>query len=131
MLNLKNFLLLIVILTVSGCHGNRSTKQITHPITNQTLTLLVLGGISKDYTYLIEGEYNSTYTPKSVNFVVFRDSFGISYNDTSWVVYYLGDIVEELNQQKMNIVYKKLENKFEYRHLIDSTKTDFVYRYYF
>lgn len=118
-------------LTVNCCHSNRSLKQFTHPVTNDTLTLLILGGIDNAYTYLIEGEYNNTDIPKSINFVAFDDSFGIAYNDTSWVVYYLGDIVDELHQKEMNIVYKNLENNFEYRFLVDSTQTDFVYRYYF
>ncbi len=115
---------------MSSCDSNRSLKQLTHPITDEIITLLILGGISDDYTYVIQGEYKSNEIPKGHVFAAFRDSFGISYNDTSWVIYHLGDIEEQNDLDRMNITFHKL-NKVEYRNLIDSSETEFIYSYYF
>jgi len=113
-----------------GCDSNRSIKHLNHPITNESITLLVLGGVSNDYTYVIQGEYNSKQIPKSSLFAAFHDSFGISFNDSTWVVYHLGDIVDEYELDQMNFQFIKLD-KIEYRQLIDKTETEFVHRYYF
>ncbi|MEQ9091519.1 MAG: hypothetical protein RIE52_10550 [Balneola sp.] len=101
-----------------------------HPNTNEIITLLILGGISNDLTYLIQDEYTSNEIPKSNFFAAFRDSFGISYNDTSWVIYHLGDIEDQYEKDQMNFDFVRLD-KVEYRYLIDSTDTEFVHRYYF
>lgn len=121
---------LFFVFFLSSCDSNRSLKQLTHPITDEVITLLILGGISDDYTYVIQGEYKSNEIPKGSVFATFRDSFGISYNDTSWVIYHLGDIEEQNDLDRMNITFHKL-NKVEYRNLIDSSETEFIYHYYF
>ncbi len=115
---------------MSGCDSNRSLKQLTHPKTNEVLTLLILGGVSDNYTYVIQGEYRSNEIPKSNVFAAFNDSFGISYNDTSWVIYHLGDIEDQKDLNQLNVSFQRLD-KDEYGNLIDSTDTDFVHRYYF
>lgn len=115
---------------MSNCDSNRSQKQLIHPNTNEIITLLILGGISNDLTYLIQDEYTSNEIPKSNFFAAFRDSFGISYNDTSWVIYHLGDIEDQYEKDQMNFDFVRLD-KVEYRYLIDSTDTEFVHRYYF
>ncbi|MEP1150927.1 MAG: hypothetical protein JXR20_12395 [Balneola sp.] len=121
---------LFFVFFLSSCDSNRILKQLTHPITDEVVTLLILGGISDDYTYVIQGEYKSNEIKKGNVFVAFRDSFGISYNDTSWVIYHLGDIEEQNDLDRMNITFHKL-NKVEYSNLIDSSETEFIYRYYF
>jgi len=128
---MKALIPITLLLLFLGCDSNRSIKHFEHPITNESITLLVLGGISKDYTYIIQGEYNTKKVPKRNMFAVFNDSFGISYNDSSWVVFHLGDIVDEFKKDQMNFEFIKLDNKFKYRHLVDSTETEFIYRYYF
>jgi|AntRauTorcE11897_2_1112592.scaffolds.fasta_scaffold03151_3 hypothetical protein len=128
---MKSFLAyLLLIFFFYSCDANRSLKQLKHPITDEVITLLILGGVSDDYTYIIQGEYKSNEVPKSNVFVAFRDSFGISYSDTSWVIYHLGEIEDQNNLNRMNFTFVGLD-KVEYGNLIDEMETDFVYRYYF
>ena len=71
-------------------YSNRRLTHLMHPLTGDRLTLLVLGGISQDVTYLIHGYTQSLEDPDERNSVELGDELGVRYTDSSWVVYYLG-----------------------------------------
>ena len=125
---------MIILVLFTGCkcisNSNRSLVRLQHPVTGEPLTLLILGGISDDHTYLIQGSHKTLDIPTRVGYLSFKDSFGITYDDSSWVVYHLGDIVDSHQVSKMNLNLRHI-SKLEYRVIIEKKVPQFMYRYVF
>lgn len=124
----------IVVISAYGCerftHSNRSLVYLYHPLTNEVLSLLVLSGVSEDYTYVVQGMWKSLDIPGKVGYVSFKDSFGLSYDDSTWVIYYLGDIIDSHEISTLN--WRLLHiSKSEYRALLEKGQEKFLYRYVF
>jgi len=107
--------------------SNRKLVHLMHPLTGDRITLLVLGGISHDVTYLIRGYTQSLEVPNEKNAVELGDEIGITYTDSSWVVYYLGSFVDKRNMNEKNLSFVQLTPK-SYNELIKNGYERFLYR---
>ena len=119
-----------VLFGTTMCSSGGIRKQVTNPNTGKKLTLLIYPGISDDYTYVIEGDYKSNQSPIKESYIDFHDSFGITFNDSTFVIYYLGKIFKSHNMDKMNVVLRHLKMPM-YSKFIDTTSSKFLYKYYF
>ncbi|MCI0707157.1 MAG: hypothetical protein L0Y80_06725 [Ignavibacteriae bacterium] len=109
--------------------SNRSVYHLRHPSVNKKVSVLVLGGVSNDVSYVMPGYVDTKSLPES-NFLCFKDSFSISYDDSSLVIYCLNEPHE--NQLRANEKIKlEILSRLEY-HAMDSLQLGrLLYRYYF
>jgi hypothetical protein len=108
-------------------YSNRRLTHLMHPVTRDRLTLLVLGGISHDVTYLIHGDTQSLEDPDVLNSVELEDQIGIRYTDSSWVVYYLGPLKDNRGTNDKNLTFVSLTSS-SYHELIENGYDRFLYR---
>ena len=107
-------------------YANRKIVHLMNPSSHGELTLLVLGGVSHDITYLIPGHYQSLEIPDATNSVELGDQVGVRCRDASWIVYYLGEQAGKNNLDTALIDLERLTPR-TYHHLIDSGYIGFVY----
>ena len=108
-------------------NSNRRLTHLEHPITGDRLTLLVLGGISHDVTYLVHGYYQSLDDPDEKTSVELGDEIGITYTDTTWVVYYVDSLKDTRTTDWKNISFQHLTPR-THNELVKNGYHRFLYR---
>jgi hypothetical protein len=107
--------------------SNRKLVHLVHPVLGKRLTLLTLGGISHDVTYLIGGEYQSLEIPRKEQSSELGDEVGVAFTDSSWVIYYLGEIGHNTLGNVNGLRFVHLNPK-AYNDLMRSSPKNFLYR---
>jgi hypothetical protein len=107
--------------------SNRKLVHLAHPVRGNPLTLLLVGGISHDVIYLIDGDYQSLEIPQKEQAVELGDEVGVAFTDSSWVVYHLGE-VEHNPLSKVNSMQFVHLNPKEYNELKKSAPKNFLFR---
>jgi hypothetical protein len=108
-------------------YSNRRLTHLKHPITGDRITVLVLGGISHDVTYLTHGYTQSLEVPDESISVEMRDELGIRYTDSTWVVYYVDSLKDTRSTAWKNVSFEHLTPR-SHNDLVKNGYDRFLYR---